>query len=242
MLAILQTTVRAIYPPECLLCREAVETEFGLCGGCWRDTHFIGGAVCDVCGAPQMGRAEEGIVCDHCTIHPKKWSRGRAALRYGDNARQLVLGLKHGDRQDIAKPAGIWMARAAEPLLRTDMIIAPVPLHWLRLMHRRYNQSALLAKSMAEYLGRPFCPDLLQRVKRTDTLEGKSYEERRNELRSAIRVNPKHRARVSGGRPVLLVDDVLTSGATLNACADALEHARAGEVCVTALARAAKEA
>ncbi|MGX9356072.1 ComF family protein [Roseobacteraceae bacterium S113] len=240
VLAVLQTALRAVYPPECLLCREIVETEFGLCGPCWGKTPFLGGALCDVCGSQQPGVPEEGIVCDDCVARPKSWSRGRAALGYGENARDLVLALKHGDRQDIARPAGQWMARAAAPLMRSDMLIAPVPLHWTRLAKRRYNQSALLAKAMADHLGCAICPDLLQRYRRTESLQGKDYEARRDIIRNTIRVNPRRRTRIAGGRPVLLVDDVLTSGATLNACAEALTASRAGEVSVIVLARAVR--
>ena len=240
VMAMLQTALRAVYPPECMLCRDLVETEFGLCGTCRGQTHFLGGAMCDVCGAPQTGRPEEGIVCDLCLERPRSWSRGRAVLSYAGQARQIVLALKHGDRQDIARPAGQWMAEAAKPLLKPDMLIAPVPLHWVRQATRRYNQSTLLAKSLAEALDRPMCSDLLQRTRRTESLGHKSPEDRRETLRGAIRVNPKRRTRIAGGRPVLLVDDVLTSGATLNACADALKSSRAGEVHVIVLARAAE--
>lgn len=240
VLPLLQTALRAIYPPECISCRVPVESEFGLCSCCWSQTPFIGGAVCDVCGVPQIGRPHEGIICDQCQVHRREWDRGRAALSYADKGRDLVLALKHGDRQDIAKPAAQWMARAAEPLIRQDILIAPVPLHWRRLAKRRYNQAALLAQEIAERLNKPYCPDLLQRHRATESLEGKDAAERSQTLANTIRVNPRRKARVAGGRPVLIVDDVLTTGATLNACAKALKSSRAGEVSVIVLARAAK--
>ncbi len=196
--------------------------------------------MCDVCGVPQPGVAEDGIKCDECLQFPRKWDRGRAALSYADNGRSLVLALKHGDRYDVARTAGTWMARAAEPLLTPNTLIVPVPLHWTRLAKRRYNQSALLAKSISDTLGLPLSADLLQRPQRTENLYGKDYEKRKETVDNAIRVNPRKRRRIAAGRPVLLVDDVLTSGATLNACAEALKASRAGEVSVIVLARAAR--
>ena len=238
--ALMQTALRAVFPPECLACRDLVETEFGLCGACRGQTAFIGGAVCECCGVPQLGPVEEGIVCDACMERPREWSRGRAALEYGGTAKQLVLALKHGDRQDIAGPAGHWMAQATRPIVVPNMLVAPVPLHWMRLAKRRYNQSALLGKSLAQSLDLTFCPDLLIRNKRTQSLEGQSPQERRDTMQDVLSLNPRRRHRIAGQRPVLLIDDVLTSGATLDACARVLKESGAGQICVSVLARAAK--
>jgi predicted amidophosphoribosyltransferase len=236
-----QTAVSLIYPPRCLGCGGQVDSDFGLCGPCWRDTPFIGGTICDTCSVPLPGDDDTGSVkCDDCLITPRPWVKGRAALLYRDNARRLVLALKHGDRQEIAQPAALWMARAIEDLPKRNVIVAPVPLHWTRLLKRRYNQSALLAQALATHSNLPVCPDLLQRHRRTQSLDGLTKEIRFSSVKGAIRVHPKRRHRLAG-RPVLLVDDVMTSGATLSAAADACLAAGSGPVYVVALARVTRD-
>lgn len=237
-----QTAVQVIFPPRCTLCGAPVASDFGLCGPCWRDTPFISGLVCDACGVPLPGDDSEAIeYCDDCLATARPWSRGRAALRYHDNGRMLVLALKHGDRHDVVRPAAQWMARAAAPLLTPDTLIAPIPLHWMRLLARRFNQAALLAQGVARETGLPVCPDLLVRPKRTQSLKGLGVEARHVTLQDAIRVTVRHRTLVQGRR-VLLVDDVMTTGATLSAAAQACLSAGAGDVCILTLARAAKDA
>lgn len=236
-----QSVLDAIYPARCLGCGDVVHDDFGLCGACWRDTSFIGGTVCDGCGVPLMGDATgDAPRCDACLKSPPVWGRGRAAVLYKDTGRKLVLALKHGDRQEIAKPASRWLAQAAKGLLAPETLIAPVPLHWLRLIKRRYNQSALLADALAAELGQPVCADLLQRARRTRSLDGMNREQRRETLTDAIRVHPRRRHRLAG-RPVLIIDDVMTTGATLSACARACLDGGAAGVNVLTLARVAKD-
>lgn len=238
-----QTALRLVYPPQCLCCGGLVETEFGLCATCWRDAAFITGLVCDLCGTPLPGEAQpsEVVHCDDCMTIARPWVRGRATFLYRDTARKLVLALKHGDRLDIAKPAAAWMAQAARPILLPDMLIAPVPLHWMRLLKRRYNQSALLSAALANATGLAHCPDLLTRKLRTPSLDGASRDTRFATLNSAITATPGRRHRMIG-RNILLLDDVMTSGATLAACTEACLAAGAAQVFVLTLARVAKDA
>lgn len=237
-----QTALRLIYPPRCSSCGALVDSDFGLCGPCWRDTPFIAGLCCDLCGAPLPG-ADTGTpeICDDCLRVARPWARGRAALLYRDNGRKLVLALKHGDRHDLVHPAAKWMTRAAQPLLTRDMVIAPVPLHWMRMLSRRYNQAALLAQAVARDSGLPCCPDLLVRPRRTPPLKGLGRDARHATLTDTIMAHPRRRGRMAG-RTVLVVDDVMTTGATLAVAAQACLTGGAADVRILTLARVAKDA
>ena len=238
----LQAVLHLFYPPQCLTCGARVTSDFGLCGDCWRDTPFITGLVCQHCGVPLPGEdAMADVLCDDCIAIARPWSAGRAALLYKDNARKLVLALKHGDRLDLARPAAEWMFKSAQPLLVPDMLVAPIPLHWMRLVKRRYNQAALLSSRIAKMAGLDHCPDLLQRRRNTGSQDGLTRDGRFANMSTALTLHPRHAAKVEG-RQVLLIDDVMTSGATLAAGAEACVAAGASGVCVLVMARVAKEA
>ena len=238
----LQAALHLIYPPQCLTCDARVTTDFGLCGACWRETPFITGLVCDHCGVPlpgdDTGKAEH---CDDCLTIARPWSQGRAAMLYKDNARRIVLALKHGDRLDLARPSASWLHRVAGPMIRPGMIVAPIPLHWLRLIKRRYNQAALLSAAVAKLAGLDHCPDLLIRRRHTGSQEGRSRDGRFANMADALVLHPRRANRVEG-RHVLLIDDVMTSGATFAAAAEACIAGGATGISVLALARVAKDA
>lgn len=238
----MQAALHVLYPPQCISCAAPVISDFGLCGDCWRDTPFIAGLVCDHCGVPLPGSdTGERAICDDCITIARPWGQGRSALLYRDNARNLVLALKHGDRMDLSHPAGGWMHKVAQPMLLPGMLVVPVPLHWFRLLRRKYNQAALLSKGVAQAAGLDHCPDALVRHRTTGTQEGRTRDARFANLVGAFSV-PKRRQALVGGRDILLVDDVMTSGATFAAATEALFSAGARSVSVLSLARVAKDA
>lgn len=236
--AALQTGLNTVWPARCLGCGVVVDGAPGLCGSCWGQTPFIGGTVCNACGVPLPGEADHDVLCDACLRDRPPWDQGRAALIYCDLARKLVLGFKHGDRTELAGPAAGWLAQAAAPMLTADTLVAPIPLHWRRMLKRRYNQAAILAGALTDRTGHALCQDLLMRTMSTPNLDGLSKAERQERLSGAIAVTPRRRHRMAG-RPVLLVDDVHTSGATFAAATEACLEAGASRVCVLALARVA---
>jgi ComF family protein len=238
----LQGVIRAIYPPQCITCNALVDTDFGLCPDCWRDTPFISGCVCTKCGSPVPGDTQDAdVVCDDCLQIARPWDNGRAALLYRDNARRIILALKHGDRMELARSATPWLLRAAQPLILPGTLVIPVPLHWWRLIRRSYNQSALLSAALARAAGLPHCPDALLRRRSTGSQEGKNRDERFANLVGAFALNPRRQGLVAGKR-VLLIDDVMTSGATFAAAAEVCLAGGATGVSVLSLARVAKDA
>ena len=238
----LQSAVDLVFARHCMSCDNEIASDAGLCGSCWRQTPFIHGLVCDKCGTPLPGEdAGQPEYCDDCLTIARPWHRGRAALIYKDNARAMILALKHGDRIDLARQMAGWLAAAAGPLLTADTLIVPIPLHRTRLFLRRYNQAAELSHRLARRTGTEVCPDFLLRSRQTGTQDGRDRDGRFANVSGAFAVHPGRRSAIAG-RPILLVDDVMTSGATFAAAAEACHAAGAGRVSVLALARVAKDA
>lgn len=236
-----RTLLDAVLPPLCLGCNEIVATPGALCAACWSAFSFIAPPLCPRCGVPFARDAGPSALCTDCLIHPPRYGQARAALVYDARSRRIVLPLKHGDRTDMAKACGSWMTRAAADLLPRAELVGPVPLHWRRLFTRRYNQAGLLAGVVATEAGLPLAPDLLRRRRWTGSQAGLRGKERRRNVRLAFDVHPRWANRVKG-RGVLLIDDVLTTGATVDACVRALERAGAGHVDVLTLARVVRAA
>jgi ComF family protein len=225
-------------PPSCVSCGEAVTVQGQLCVDCFRLTGFITEPCCACCGVPFASAAQGGPdrLCPSCRDAPPAFERGRAALRYDAQARRLLLPFKHADRTEIARTLVPHMARAGAVLLRQADVLVPVPLHRRRLFLRRYNQAAILAHGLARVVHKPTLPDALVRRRATASMGTKSAAERASEVADAFAVRASRVVRLAGRR-VLLIDDVMTSGATANACALALLAAGASAVDVLVAAR-----
>jgi ComF family protein len=231
-------TLDLLLPPHCPACDTQVMVQGTFCPTCFSALNFITEPLCQGCGLPFASTAHAGRdrTCRTCATHPPAWRHARAALIYDDAARSLILKLKHADRQENAGILATHMARAGKHLLRDADLLVPVPLHRWRLFRRGFNQAALLAQALARRGGPPTLLDALRRTRRTRSLGALSATERARELDGAITVRPARRATLSAAR-VLLIDDVMTSGATASACAQALLDAGAANVDVLVASR-----
>ncbi len=231
-----QLALNAVLPPRCLSCGALVERSGALCGTCWAEIAFLAPPLCACCGLPFEYDLGPGALCGACTHEPPRFTRARAVMRYNEASKRLILGFKHGDRSEGAPAFGAWLARAGAELIEAAEVIAPVPLHRWRLLARRYNQAALLAHAVGRESGRPVISDLLVRRRFTPSQGRLSRAARRRNVAGAFAVKPA-RAACLAGRRVLLVDDVLTTGATVAACTRTLRRGGAAAVDVLVLAR-----
>lgn len=231
----------AVLPPRCLKCGEIVADSGSLCGRCWPDLRFLGAPCCACCGLPFEFEMGEGSLCAACTADRPLFDRARAALAYDDNSRDLILRFKHADRVDGAATFAGWMGRAGADLIAGADIVAPVPLHWWRLVRRRYNQAAVLANAigtarMDGTRGKRVIPDLLVRRRATASQGHLGRSQRARNVAGAFALHPRRAQSVAGAR-ILLVDDVLTTGATAAACTRVLKAGGAISVDLLVLAR-----
>lgn len=229
-------SVDALLPPQCMLCTAQVDEPGRLCLDCWPTVGFIADPCCPTCGVPHAVPVPDGLVCGACLKETPPFARARAAFTYGGGGRDLVLRFKRGDRTDLAPGLAALLRQAGAPLLADCDLILPVPLHRWRLWRRRFNQSALLAQALGRAAEKPVLLGLLQRRRATRSLGRLNRAARKRELAGAIGVDPGQAAAIRGRR-LLLVDDVFTTGATVNACCRVLLRAGATEVTVLTLAR-----
>ncbi|NML94286.1 ComF family protein [Novosphingobium olei] len=246
--ALLVPLLDLVFPPRCPLCGEALAEQGGLCSACWSTLVVPGDPSCSRCQRPlaqtdapaDAARDSDRLVCAACLVRPPRHHGISAATLYTAPSRKLVLAFKHGRRVALGALLARLMA-ARVPPLDGPWLVVPVPLHRWRLWKRGYNQSAVLAQHIARALGQPLCIDALERTRRTPSLGGLDRRSRARALAGAIRANPARSGRIAGAS-VLLVDDVLTSGATTDACIKALRQAGAARVRIACFARVLDEA
>jgi len=224
-----------LVPPLCPLCRTPVSCQGLLCSACFGRIGFVSAPLCACCGVP-FSAAVAGDHCPGCAERRPAFTTARAALRYDAQSRRLILPLKHADRLEFAPVLGAMMLRAGAALLPRADLLVPVPLHRRRLFHRRYNQASVLALWLGRHAKRPVVADGLVRVRETAPLDEKTAEARAAEVQDAFAVRPNRLRRIAGAR-VLLIDDVMTSGATAEQCARTLLRAGAASVDVLVAAR-----
>lgn len=227
--------VDAVLPPRCLACGMIVDEPDALCAGCWATMTFFAPPWCAVCGLPFPHPMGDGVVCADCARGRMNWDRARAVLRYNKHSRGLVLSLKHGDRTHLATALGRWMHRAGGDVLHGVDLLVPVPLHWTRLFARRYNQAGLLAHAIHAAGGPAVAPDWLVRRRRTPSQGRLGPLGRVRNVRGAFALRA---GRSVKGRRVVIIDDVLTTGATVEECARVLRRGGAEFIGVLTLARA----
>ncbi|WP_374413119.1 double zinc ribbon domain-containing protein [Novosphingobium colocasiae] len=235
-----EPVIDLVFPPRCPLCGAGVARHGGLCQGCWSGLVIPGTPACATCGRPFGEGIVAEAICAPCMADPPRHDGIAAATLYNETSRKLVLQLKHGRRIALAPLLARLMAARLLPLDETWLIV-PVPLHRWRLWRRGYNQSAELARELARLTGARLAVDALVRRKPTPTLGGLGAKARRRALSGAIAAHPRRAAMLKGAQ-VVLVDDVLTSGATSNACVSALKRAGAGKVVISCFARVLDEA
>lgn len=228
-------TLDAVLPPRCLKCGEVVAASGALCPACWQQLSFLEPPCCVCCGQPFDFDLGPDSLCGACTQNPPAFDRARSVLRYDEASRDLILAFKHADRTSLAPTFSAWLNRVGRDLIADSDLIVPVPLHWSRLFTRRYNQAALIAQGLGALSGKPVTPDLLIRRRATQKQGHLGRLARQRNVAGAFALHP--RAGDLSGQRILLIDDVITTGATITNCARVLRKGGAEKVNILAVAR-----
>lgn len=238
---LLEPLVDVVFPPRCPLCGEGLAAQTGLCAACWSELVIPGEPGCALCQRPFPQGTASGTICAPCLAQPPRHDGIAAGTLYNDASRRLILALKHGRRIALAPLLARLIAARLPDAVGAGWIVVPVPLHRWRLWRRGFNQAALLGRELATARGAELLVDALVRRKATPVLGGLGRAARARALAGTIALDPRRAAQLAGGK-VLLVDDVLTSGATSDACVRALKRAGAERVVIACFARVLDEA
>lgn len=234
LIRLARATADLIVPPLCLSCRTPLGSHDAICAACWRQIRFICEPLCDRLGIPLPYDTGGRSVSAAALAHPPEWDRARAVAHFGPVMRDMIHAFKYADRHDARRLFGRWLAVAGAELIADADMMVPVPLHRWRLLGRKFNQAQLLAGELARLVPVPVDPFVIARVKATPSQVGLSEAERRGNLSGAFQVPPGAKERIEGAN-LLLIDDVITTGSTLAACARVLKRAGAARVDVLAL-------
>ena len=233
---ILSTFIDAVLPPRCVVTGEIVERQGTIAPAAWSQIDFISAPYCACCGLPFEFTVAADALCAACLADRPVYETARAALVYNEKSRPLILGFKHGDQTHVVRAFTPWLTRAGQEMLAQADALIPVPLHRWRLLARRYNQAALMARALGRETGLPVWPMALQRVRPTPSQGHLKPAQRFANVRKAFAAPPDQAEKIQGKR-VVLIDDVLTTGATVQECASVLLKAGAARVDVLTLAR-----
>lgn len=230
-----------LFPPRCIACGAMTDAAHGLCVSCFTSLRLISHPQCDCCGLPfESDPLMEGALCGLCIGEMPLYSKARSAFVYDDTSRSMITQFKYSDRVERARSYGAWLARAGTEAIANSDVIIPVPLHIIRMLHRRYNQAALLAFALSDRIGLDVWPDGLLRVRHTPPQASLDRAARLENVKLAFAINPRYADALAGKR-ILLIDDVMTTGATIVACTKALLGAQVAQVNVLTLARTVRD-
>lgn len=232
--------VDTILPPRCVVTGDMVERQGMISPKAWIALDFITEPYCECCGFPFEYEVDKGALCTSCLTHEPPFTQARAAMKYNDASRDLILGFKHADKTHVVKAFTPWLERCAKDMLAAADILVPVPLHRWRLISRRYNQAALIAQALGSHCEISVLIDALRRTRATASQGHLSAKDRHKNVRRAFAMNEKMKAQIAG-KNIVLVDDVYTTGATAKECTKVLLKSGAGTVSVLSLARVVRD-
>jgi len=241
-MSLINTLIDTILPPRCIVTGDLVDQQGMISPKAWGELNFIADPQCHRCGFPfdfDDGEAKEGNICAGCHKKPPVFNHARSALVYDDMSRNVILGFKHGDQTHAVLSFMPWLLRAGEEILAQSDYLVPVPLHRWRMLRRRYNQAGVISQYLSKDTGIPVFLDLVERNKATVTQGHLRTNERQKNVRGAFTVPEKYKAQIKN-KHICLIDDVFTTGATVNECTKILLKSGAASVNVLTLARVVK--